>query len=165
MKTLRGKCPRCCPDGGACFEIFSDVKKCTNCHLEIPRRKYTKSGTVTPCQQKTIDKILATFGGEIEKLEMIGRKVWITIENKNRNWIFGDMVYGTISVNGHFSLTLSGMGNPPKITDWIGVSVYLRNEPVHQKKEKPIDENKSVVVGNVAVGGNPIYATKGSNNE
>lgn len=141
MKTLRGKCPRCCPEGGACFtfcytEDGKPGKKCSNCHLEIVKRKYTRSDKPTPSQQKVIDLVLSTFGGEVKDQKMIGRKVWISVENNNRNWIFGQMVYGSISVNGSFKLHLSGIGTPSEIKDEIDIRVYLRNESVHQKKEE-----------------------------
>jgi hypothetical protein len=129
-KTLHGKCPRCCPNGGACFTRTYDddsrpVKKCTNCHLELPLRKVKATGKPNQTQERVLARLKETFGGTFE-VKMIGRKVWLSATNENRPWHEGTGLYGTIGPNGAMSLKLSRLfGDPPVITDDIGIDVYL----------------------------------------
>lgn len=131
-RSIVGKCPNCCPDGGAIFHLKYDfetkatVKSCMNCGHNLPYRKIKPSCKPTPSQEKVIARIMTAFGGEIEKREMIGRKVWFTAKNSERHWISGDSIYGTVGVNGKFEVTLLRLGGDAKITDDIGISVYLR---------------------------------------
>lgn len=131
MKTLRGKCPRCCPDGGACFKVEydydtgKDVKKCTNCYLMLPLRRVKASGKPTTKQQEVIDRVRAT-GWTVDEVKMIGRKVWITFSHPTRSWLLGNTGFGTIGVCGAFELKLQTIGKDAVITDDIGIKVYLR---------------------------------------
>jgi hypothetical protein len=125
-KTLRGKCPRCCPDGGACFERYGDAeKRCNNCHLVLPFRRIKPTGKATASQQEAIDRILATFGGTVTKLEMIGRKAWVEIKNPARHWALGDTVYGAIGAGGKLELKMHRLYGDAIIRNDIDVSVYL----------------------------------------
>jgi hypothetical protein len=134
VKKMRGKCPRCCPDGGACFTIEHEYtedgkwqrhKKCSNCNLMIPIRKIKPSGKPTLNQQKIIDKIVGLFGG-IPEITMHGRDVWLSLKNYEGRHLFdGQSLYGTISVNGRYQITLQRLFGDEKITDDIGIDVYL----------------------------------------
>jgi hypothetical protein len=130
-KTIRGKCPNCCPDGGACFELDYDydtdstVKRCQNCGHKLPFRRIKGTGQITPSQKKVIDRVTSAFGGTYE-IKMIGRKVWLSGKNyEDRNFITGDFYFGTIGPGGAFEITLQTIGNGVKITDDIGIKVYL----------------------------------------
>jgi hypothetical protein len=131
-KTIRGKCPNCCPDGGAIFhlkydfEISALVKSCMNCGHKLPYRTIKSTGKETPSQKRVIARVLEVFGGEIEKREMIGRKVFFSVNNPERNMFLGDSLFGTIGPGGKFEITLQRFGGDAKITDDIGISVYLR---------------------------------------
>ena len=130
-KTINGKCPNCCPDGGAIFTVELDwdaidrgedsekrVKRCHNCGHKFPFRQ-------TPSQQRVVSQIVAAFGGTYE-VKMMGRKVWLSGKNyEDRNWITGDSYFGTIGPKGAFEITLQGYGKGTKITDEIGIKVYL----------------------------------------
>jgi hypothetical protein len=137
-KTVRGKCPNCCPDGGAIFTVERDwdkidqniddnsmIKRCHNCDHKFPFRQIKATGKITPSQQKVINRITSAFGGTYE-IKMIGRKVWLSGKNyEDRNWITGDSYYGTIGPGGAIEITLQRCGEGPKITDNIGIEVYL----------------------------------------
>jgi hypothetical protein len=131
-KTIRGKCPNCCPDGGAVFHLEYDfethamVKSCMNCHHKLPFRKITPTGKATPSQEKALNRIMTAFGGEIERREMIGRKLWFSAKNPQKSMFLGDSLFGTIGVSGKFEVTLQRIGGDAKITDEIGVKVYLK---------------------------------------
>lgn len=130
-KTIRGKCPNCCPDGGAEFKLEYDydidkiVKCCCNCGHKLPFRLVKPTGKITPSQRKVIDRITSAFGGTHEAT-LMGRKVWLSGKNyEDRNFITGDSYYGTIGPGGAFEITLQTIGNGVKITDDIGIKVYL----------------------------------------
>lgn len=138
-KTIRGKCPNCCPDGGACFTIELDwdaidrgedtnrkVKRCNNCHHTLPFRRIKATGKPTTSQQRILDQVMDVFGGTIEKQEMIGRKLFFTATNPAKSMWTGNSLFGTIGVGGSFKITLQRIGGDAKITDNIGISVYLR---------------------------------------
>jgi hypothetical protein len=127
VNDLRGKCPLCCPDGGARFRLYgSDQKQCQNCGNILPFRRVKATGKITRSQQQAIDRLLAAFGGSITNQKMIGRNVWVEIENPARDWIKGDMVYGTIGVRGGLDLSLSRVvGSNVLIKNEIDVRVYL----------------------------------------
>lgn len=83
QRTKIGKCPYCCPDGGACFEAtygvpevvvqtnygperepkdskledYVPVWKCHNCGMEIERRTPQRKDGWTPSQKKAFDYI------------------------------------------------------------------------------------------------------------
>jgi hypothetical protein len=124
--TIKGRCRECCPDGGAIFDRWgANEKKCRNCGTVFPFRRIKPTGKPTPSQQRVIDLVTKTFGGEL-KTEIIGRKVWFSTHNPARHWISGDSLYGTIHPGGRFEITLQRIGGDVKITDTIGISVYLR---------------------------------------
>lgn len=81
-------------------------------------------------QQRVLDYIVETFGGTPSEVKMIGRKLWFHLENPKRHWVLGDTVFGTIGPRGGFDLKLPMLGTTVRITDMLGVSVYL----------KPLDE-------------------------
>ncbi len=129
-KTLRGRCPRCCPNGGACFrKTWNDdgqrVKECLNCHLMLPIRTIKKTGKPNATQQRRLDHIIALFGGTLE-IKMIGRKVWFSLENRERNYLYGNLIYGTIGPAGAFKITMPQLLSESKIlTDTISLNVWL----------------------------------------
>jgi len=113
-KNIRGKCPNCCPDGGAIFDRdYDDAgerygKRCLNCGLWLPTKKAADPNPVAPnaTQQAWIDRLAAAFGGEHE-VKMIGRKAWITLTNYDgRHYFDGQAAYGTIGPNGAIEITL-----------------------------------------------------------
>jgi hypothetical protein len=125
-KTLRGKCPQCCPDGGAVFDNWGTHKECRNCGLVIPIRKIKPSGKPSKSQERILKQIVDAFGGTPET-EMIGRKMFVKLVNRERNWILGDSLFGTIGVGGKFRIELQRAFVPNAIiTDQIGIDVYLR---------------------------------------
>jgi hypothetical protein len=125
-KTLRGKCPRCCPDGGAIFDNWVTQKECRNCGLVIPIRKIKPSGKPSKSQERILKQIIDAFGGTPET-EMIGRSMFLKLVNRERNWILGDSLFGTIGVGGKFKIELQRALVPNAIiTDKIGIDVYLR---------------------------------------
>lgn len=125
-KTLRGKCPRCCPDGGACFERqYDGTKKCNNCHLIVPMRKVKSVGeTLSPSQRRVIDRVVAA-GWTLEKQEWIGRKAWVVFKHPTRGWFLGDSVYGSIGPNGRIDLKLQRLGPEKVMRDDIDLDVYM----------------------------------------
>jgi hypothetical protein len=133
-KTVRGKCPRCCPDGGAVFEVMSEYdfdtkterhyRKCNNCFLKLEIKKRPPSGKPNARQARLLAKILERFGGEQES-HMVGRKVWVSGKNYARGCLNGESYFGTIGSNGKLDLTFQAFGRDVKITDMIGVDVYL----------------------------------------
>ncbi len=126
-KVYRGKCPRCCPDGGACFERWGgSEKKCNNCHLILPFRQVKATGKPTTSQQKVIDRIVRS-GWALTDINMIGRKAWVQFTHPTREWCFmGNTVHGTISVGGAFDLKLQRFGGDKVIRDTVDIEVYLR---------------------------------------
>jgi hypothetical protein len=131
MKKKVAKCEQCCPTGGAILiASYNDSGemcwRCDNCHLETVRRQHPRKGEYepTPNQQKVIDMLTRTFGGEI-KVEMVGRKVFITGSNESRPFFTGQGFYGTIGVRGTYVIKLQRFGGDVEITDMIGISVYL----------------------------------------
>ena len=124
------KCDRCCPDGGAFCDPIRDADgrtawQCRNCHNVMPRRVIKATGKLTPKQRSVIERIKTLFGGTLQH-EFIGRKVFITANN-NRNWIAGNMLSGVIGPAGKLELTLYRLGGDKKITDRIGIEVYLKD--------------------------------------
>jgi hypothetical protein len=128
-KTFTGKCPNCCPDGGAEFKRWGmNEKRCVNCHHVLPLRQVKPSGKPTVSQEKAIARVLAVFGGSVIKQEMIGRKVWVEIRNDERHWVRGDFVYGAIGPCGQLDLKMPRFGaGEALIQNDIDVSVYLKN--------------------------------------
>ena len=134
-RTLHGKCPRCCPNGGACFERIYDPpgKKCNNCHAVYPRKGVNgKPGKPNKTQEEVIARLLAEFGGEITEKRMIGRKVWVAMKNETRNWMLGDSFYGTIGPCGAFSLKFHTCMSTKELKDWHDVKAWFYTSP---KKE------------------------------
>ena len=134
MKSIYGKCPKCCQDGGAIFHLEYDfetkgtVKSCMNCGYKRPYRKNKPTGKETPSQKKVLGRVLAAFGGAIEKREMIGRKVFFSMVNRDRSMWVGDSLFGVIGPGGKFEITLQRIGSDAKITDDIGIKVYLKKD-------------------------------------
>lgn len=133
-KTLRGKCPRCCPDGGACFTREYDhdengnwswVKKCNNCFLVLPIRKVVASGKPSKSQQRVLDKI-TNWGWIIKEQRLIGRKLWVTAEHPTKSWVLGNQLCGTLGVSGSFKINLYRLGGDRPLTDDIDLEVYLK---------------------------------------
>lgn len=131
LKNKIGKCPTCCPTGGAILKATYDddnkVWQCMNCGVEQPRRVNKSSGEMTPSQQAVV-RALEAKGWKVET-RMIGRNVFVK-GDKDRgspalNLFSGDKLYGKIGVRGSFELTLMRFGPDVKITDDIGISVYL----------------------------------------
>jgi len=126
-KVYRGRCPRCCPDGGACFERWGAAeKRCNNCHLVLPFRAVKPTGRPTPAAERALERVMVAFGGEVTERRMIGRKLWITAKNPARHMTKGDMLYGAIGPCGKLELTLCRLYGDAKIRDDIDISVYLR---------------------------------------
>lgn len=127
IKTYRGKCPNCCPDGGACFERWGDTeKKCNNCGHVMKFRRIKATGKISPSQQRVIDRILG-LGWKVEKQEFIGRKLWIDFLHPTKDWMIGNRTYGTIGINGSFKLKIERPFVPEKtLIDNIDIDVYLR---------------------------------------
>ena len=130
-KTIRRKCPICCPDGGAIFTVQYDldndstIKRCNNCGYKLPFRQVKPTGKLTPSQQKVIDRIVR-MGWTIQIERMIGRKVWISAVNRGRSIFFGDSLFGMLGVGGSFEITLQKVGGDKKLRDDIDLGVYLR---------------------------------------
>ena len=136
-KTMRGKCPKCCPDGGAIFsreyEPVGDtdkwhwVKKCRNCGFEKPIRKtnYKPDGPNAK-QQRIITRIVEAFGGTHE-VKMMGRRVWITAKNyEGRKFFEGQSFFGTIGPKGALNITLQRPFGDAQIKDlYWDVRTYL----------------------------------------
>ena len=81
------------------------------------------NGTCTLTQQNMVDRILATFGGRIEKQRMIGLKLWLSVKGEH-NWI-----HGTIDIDGSPCLTVLCLGSvgSSKYDEWlIAMSDYKR---------------------------------------
>ena len=65
--SKKGRCPKCCPDGGAYFDreydvdLGRDVWVCRNCWDRTPVRTRTKTTPtdVSPAQRRTIDRIVS----------------------------------------------------------------------------------------------------------
>lgn len=124
-KTIHGKCPRCCPDGGAIFSRWgAEEKKCHNCHLVLPFRRIKPTGKPTPSQDRILAQVVQLFGGTPE-IRMIGRTLWFSLVNRERNWLLGDSLFGTIEPKGKFKITLQRIGGDKVLTDQIGLKVYL----------------------------------------
>jgi hypothetical protein len=133
-KTSRGKCPQCLPDGGAIFKHGYDklegmadwgpVRQCMNCGYAVPARRVKPSGKPTPSQQRAVEYLTGAFGGT-HKVTMIGRKVWLEMENDARKWYDGTIAYGIIAVNGRYQIKLCRVCGEIVIKDCFDVKVYL----------------------------------------
>lgn len=132
-KTICGKCPNCCPGGGAIFRLEHDfetnatVKSCMNCGHKLPFRRVKPTGQPTSSQLRVLLQVKKAFGVEAcKEISMVGRKVWFTMVNRDRSMFLGDSLFGTIGVGGAFEITLQRIGGDVKITDDIGIKVYLK---------------------------------------
>lgn len=131
-QTKRGKCPRCCPDGGAIFtdesrledHKFIPVWACNNCPQTIPRRTNKPTGKQSKAQATTVAR-LAGAGWVIEKQELVGRNLWVSATHPGRKWFEGDHLFGTIGVRGKVKITLIRVGGDAVVTGRIGMKVYL----------------------------------------
>lgn len=105
------KCPRCCPDGGACFQadwngdLENPVWKCCNCGYMKPRRALPRLDTPTKRMREIIDMLSTAFGGSVE-VEMIGRKAFITLTNDARGFYNGRLAYGVVTSVGSYRIRL-----------------------------------------------------------
>jgi hypothetical protein len=127
-KTLRGKCPFCCPDGGAEFRHYGITKVCVNCGHEYPVRQRRKPTGSNKVQKRAIERILYLFGGEVTKQELIGHKVWITVRNAARSIYDGNWVYGTIGPRGALRLLLPRFfGEDRHIVTWYAAETFLKS--------------------------------------
>lgn len=137
MNRKTGKCPKCCPEGGAIFhaesnynyetEKFDRVWICQNCGEKLPRRVVSRKPTKpTPTQEDVLAKLKEAFGGEIVRTELIGRTFSFKIENESRAWYKGRLLAGFIGPNGKMDVTLYRLGGDVKINDDIAISVYLQ---------------------------------------
>lgn len=132
--TKRGRCPNCCPDGGAIFKAEVDfneagelvrVWKCCNCPQRLPRKTYRReSAKMTASQAKVFDRLAADFGGVLQT-QWVGRKVYVTATNEARRWFEGIMVGGFIGPRGSYKLTLYRLGGDVVVEDGVAWSVYL----------------------------------------
>lgn len=127
----RGRCPVCLPDSdGAIFTNCGEFWECNNCHHQIVRKVYSPKPKLSPSQERMIEKV-KSFGWNLDSQKFIGRGAWVTFKrdlgNDSSNLVYGDCVYGLIGVRGQCELTLCRFGGDAKITDDIGMSVYLRN--------------------------------------
>jgi hypothetical protein len=132
IKVYHGKCPRCCPDGGACFSptYLEDglAKQCNNCgHIINLRKRPRATGKPNATQQRVINRITSLFGGipEITPVSPTSRRVWISLKNYDRPMLVGDSLFGTIGPNGAFKITLQRLFGDKVLTDDIGLDVYL----------------------------------------
>lgn len=135
--TVRGKCPACCPDGGAIFTVGADwaaydrgetdrrIKKCINCGLSLPFRAVRPTGRKTYSQIRALARIGDAFGGEITKQKMIGRDLWVEMKNPARGMILGDSLFGTIGPGGKLKITLQRLFGDAVIQSDIDIKVYL----------------------------------------
>ena len=132
LRNIRGKCPRCCPDGGALFDRAYDDevkhlgKRCQNCGLWLPVRKTNyKPAAPNQRQQWTIEQLAEAFGGSCE-VRMIGRDAWVTLKNyEGRNFYLGQSAYGTIGPRGAFSITLQRPFGDKVCRDGFDIRNYL----------------------------------------
>lgn len=136
MKTHKGKCPKCCPDGGAYFDLESrraedgsltkTVRVCRNCGHELPFARQREPSRPNARQEAVIDLLLTMFGGGVETKRMIGRAVWISVVNEGRHFMLGQRVFGTVGKYGKIDLTLLRVGGDVKMRSRTDVSVYLK---------------------------------------
>ena len=92
----------------------------------LPRRVVQATGKLTRQQAALVERIKTLFGGTLQH-EFIGRKVFITANNDSRNWYTGQMLSGAIGPAGKMELTLYRLGGDVKITNRIGLEVYLKD--------------------------------------
>lgn len=126
----KGRCPRCCPDGGAYFrrELTADgwVWECNNCGTEIPCRKGPNREPAKPTatQERILERMLKNerlAAPELTRREMVGRKVFFVIEERGRPWLAAATIMGTIGPRGKLKAEYSTVGYKKAITD----PVYL----------------------------------------
>jgi hypothetical protein len=123
-QTKCAACISCCPDGGAIFRATWDnndnkVWKCCNCHAVLPRRNNkTKSDKPTDSQQRTLDLLMARTRGNgiIERSEMIGRDLFISIKDRRSNVFLDEEYVGTIGPRGACKITRYYFGGSQKLT-------------------------------------------------
>jgi hypothetical protein len=126
--TKRGKCSRCCPDGGAIFTNCVDHWRCNNCGYCLPRKTYKRtSAALTPSQEQVIERVKRAFKPIECTMQMIGRKVYITMKN-NRSMFVGDALHGTIGPRGSFKLTLQRFGGDALINDDLDIRIHLQRD-------------------------------------
>jgi hypothetical protein len=129
-KVYRGKCPRCCPDGGAYFRGgFNDEmewgKVCENCGHWRPIRALRIPSRPNARQQRIIDRIVEVFGGEPE-VTMHGRKAWLSLRNYDgRKWHEGQSLFGTIGPRGAIRITLQRLFGDVRIRDAWDIRNHL----------------------------------------
>ena len=148
-----GKCPRCCPDGGAIFTThyladetaeghpFHRVWRCNNCFFVKPLRALKALTEPTTGQKAVIDRLSDAFGGTV-KVEMMGRMAWVTLDNDSRSMWDGLHAFGKVHANGRFSLSLHRpCADEKTISEWWAVKSYFtRYNPV--KKEETVEEDR-----------------------
>lgn len=132
MKTYRGKCPRCCPDGGACFSSAYDydsekyVKQCNNCGHQLPFRKSPNRKPTGPNARQTRLVERLREAGWAVTVEMIGRKAFVKFDHPTRHWLaYGNSGCGTIGPNGALKLKLYRVGGDKEILDGWDFDHYL----------------------------------------
>jgi hypothetical protein len=120
--SKRGKCERCCPDGGAIFSAayggdLQPVWRCNNCNFAKPRTSYKRaSSSPTPSQTKVLARLLKRTGAVVVKQEMIGRRLWVSFATEGS--IFTNKEYmGTIGPKGAINLTYYYFGGSRKVTE------------------------------------------------
>lgn len=120
MKTKRGKCPNCCPDGGAILTVALDAElkpvwRCNNCFTETPRqhrRKADESSPLTPSQLKAITKIQLNQlrdGHEVKQFRLVqlGSCVSVVVE-VGRKGDEGTLASVLCRTRGHFFVSRLG---------------------------------------------------------
>lgn len=140
--SKRGKCPECCPDGGAIFSLDFDadlnrVWQCNNCGYQKPVSRLKPLDKPSPGMQRTIDRLHAIFGGTVE-VTMQDRRAWVKL-SREASWHETGRAFGIVNCNGTFKLTVMQFGGDKEITDWIGAEVYLASK---EFREQQAAENK-----------------------
>lgn len=130
-KRKIGKCPKCCPDGGAVLhktwkDDGSPAWKCMNCDHVVTRRVATTSGKPTLSQETAVARLAKAFGvAGPRHTKMMGRVLWVEFENNDRPWHAGQLLYGPIGATGKLHLSLSTYGKDTSIQNDIDIKVYL----------------------------------------
>lgn len=136
QRTSRGRCPRCCPDGGAVFGFeygatrAGDAWVCRNCGYQRPARK-RKPVTGPNRRQAALADRIRGMGWAVE-VKMIGRNAWLSCARELKPGLglfFGDRAYGTVGPRGKIALTFMRFGGDKRLTDAIAVNVYMARVP------------------------------------
>lgn len=146
QRTSRGRCPRCCPDGGAVFGFdYGDTRAedgwvCRNCGYRKPARSRKPVAGPNRAQAAVAERIRG-MGWAVE-VKMIGRDAWLSGTRELKplmGLIHGDRFFGTVGPRGKINLTFLRFGGDKNLTDDVGVRVYLARVPSAElPKEAPV---------------------------